>query len=125
MIRSAGHALLILLLLGTAPALAVPKPEEHDAWVDRILAARETVERARERVERSRTAYSRMRHRRKERGERREERREERDAALEALAAAEQALEALLEQARRAGVPPGWVREAMEGFEKSPAAGVD
>ncbi|MDJ0849137.1 MAG: hypothetical protein QNK04_12230 [Myxococcota bacterium] len=124
--RRALSTLLLALLLGVGTALAGSvKPEEKDAWVDRIYAAREGVERARERVERSRTAYSRMRHKRKERGERRQERREERDAAVEALAAAEKDLEKLLERARRAGVPPGWVREAMDGFEASPAAARD
>jgi hypothetical protein len=47
---------------------------------------------------------------------------EERDAAQAALPEAERQLAELLEQARRAGVPPGRVREAMAGFVESPAA---
>ena len=124
-IRAARLA-LVILLAGTATALAAPPgPDEHDAWVDRIHDAREAVEVARKRVETSRAAYSRMRHKRKERGERKRERAEERDRAVDDLAAAERRLDALLEQARRAGVPPGWVREAMDGFEESPPAAVD
>jgi hypothetical protein len=55
-----------------------------------------------------------MRHRRRERGEAKAEIIEEQEAAREAVTQAARGLDALLEEARRAGVPPGWIREAME-----------
>jgi hypothetical protein len=48
----------------------------------------------------------------------------ERDEAADALAEAERSLEQLLQSARRAGVPPGRVREAMEP-ESDPANQAD
>jgi hypothetical protein len=61
-----------------------------------------------------------MKQHRKARGARKEELVEERDEAAAALAKAESDLEQLLLSARRAGVPPGWIRQAMEP-ESDPA----
>ncbi len=124
----------ILLVALTAPvvagntalqAAAQARPAEHDVWVDRLLEARESVEDARERVAKSRVSYSRMRARNKLRGEKRQELTAERDSAARDIEAAEARLERLLEEARRAGVPPGWIREAMAGFAESPAAAAE
>jgi hypothetical protein len=101
---------------------AGPSPERHDEWVQRIRAARGAVERAREEEAKSSFAYGHMRRHGKIRGDRREEIVEQRDTTHQARIEAERALEVLLERARREGVPPGWVREALEGFEVSPPA---
>jgi hypothetical protein len=100
----------------------VTAPGEKDLWVSMIRDAREVVEAARARVIEARDAYSRMRHTNKARGERREAVRASYEQAQRELAQAEQGLDAVLERARRAGIPPGWVREALEGFETSPAS---
>jgi hypothetical protein len=120
---SCAAAVLALALAAGAPLEggAAPAPEMHDVWVGRLLAARQAVEQARARQAANRSLYSRMRHS-NARGEKRGELVEERGEAKKALAEAEARLAALLEEARRAGVPPGWVREAMEGFEASPPA---
>ena len=59
-------------------------------------------------------AYKSMRHRRRERGEAKAAILQEQEAAEEALTRANRTLEVTLEEARRSGVPPGWIREAME-----------
>jgi hypothetical protein len=121
--------MLLLVALGwTGPALAgipstqtqVAAPTERATWVEAIRDAREDLAAGRARYEEARKAYTKMKQRRKARGARREALVKERDAAAEALAEAERSLEQLLRSARRAGVPPGWIREAMEP-ESSPA----
>jgi hypothetical protein len=117
--------------LPAAPAIAAPDydptpqyvtaPGEKELWVRRIRDAREVVEAARARLVEARDTYSRMRHTNKARGEKREAVREGYERAQRELVEAEQGLDAVLERARRAGVPPGWVREALEGFDTSPA----
>jgi hypothetical protein len=95
---------------------------QKDEWVDRLTAARREVEKARKHETQSRTTYGRMRGHGKFRGEKRREITEERDRAHQARIDTERELEVLLEQARRQRVPPGWVREALEGFDPSPAS---
>jgi len=115
-------ALLLAALgwAGSAPAgipsahTQVATPADREAWVQSIRNAREDLASARARYEGARKAYSKMKHHRRARGDRKEALVQERDEAAEALAQAERRLEQLLESARRAGVPPGWVREAME-----------
>lgn len=117
-------ALLLLLaaLGGPGPALAgipsaqtqVATPADRQTWVRTIRDAREELAAARARYEEARVAYSRMKSHRKARGTKREKLVQERDEAAVALTQAERSLEQLLESARRAGVPPGWIREAME-----------
>ncbi len=101
---------------------AKPSASERDAWVDRIVAARRQVEKARLEVSQSRATYGRMRSKNRLRGEARNKVRQAREDAQVALENAEKNLATLLELARRKGVPPGWIREAMEGFEESPPA---
>lgn len=126
-------AALALLLAAGLPAVAagapaydpapqyVAAPSEKEQWVGMIRDAREVVESARARLVETREAYGRMRHTNKARGEKREEIREAYEKAQRDVEEAEKSLTALLERARRAGIPPGWVREALEGFEVSPA----
>ena len=99
-----------------------PSRDQKDSWVDRLTQARRTVEKARVEEADSKATYGRMRAKRKLRGEARVEVTQERDRAHQARIDAERKLEILLERARRGGVPPGWVREAMDGFEDSPPA---
>ena len=119
--------MLLLAALGfTGPALAgipstqtqVVAPTDRATWVNAIRDAREDLAAARARYEEARKAYSKMKQRRKARGARKEALVHERDEAAEALAEAEHGLVQLLQSARRAGVPPGWIREAMEPESK-------
>jgi multidrug resistance efflux pump len=125
--------MLLLAALGwTGPALAgipstrmqVAAPTDRATWVEAIRHAREDLAAARARYEEARKAYSKMKQRRKARGARKEALVRERDEAADALAEAERSLEQLLQSARRAGVPPGRVREAMEP-ESDPANQAD
>jgi chromosome segregation ATPase len=93
------------------PAAAVLlDASQNEAWRDRLAEARSELERARERRDAAETAVDRMRHSRHPRGAAREALFAERDEARAGAAEAERALEELFEQARRAGVPPGWLR---------------
>jgi len=125
------HLVLVLLLatLGWAgPALAgipstqtqVATPTDRETWVQAIRDAREELASARWRYEEARKSYGQMKHQRKARGARKADLVQERDEAAAALAKAESDLEQLLVSARRAGVPPGWIRQAMEP-ESDPA----
>jgi hypothetical protein len=117
----AGHALLEVA--GASIQLARAQGAEDKAqWVDRLIAARRAVEKARRDEAASKSSYGRMRSRGKLRGEKRRTVTEERDRAHLARIDAERQLELLLEKARRERVPPGWVREALDGFEPSPAS---
>jgi uncharacterized protein (DUF3084 family) len=93
---------------------------EKDMWVDMIRQASDELGAARARYEKAREDYSRMRSRRKARGAGKEAVMQARDQAALDLAEAERRLKELLESARRSGVPPGWVREALD---PPPAAG--
>lgn len=112
------RALALAALAGMPGASALPRPAEatlpSDAdrarWQERVGAARTELERARRRSEAAEEAVQQMRHRRRPRGEAREALFAEREAARAACSDAERALDELLEQARRAGVPPGWLR---------------
>ena len=116
MIRRLARALAALagLLAGwpDAPAVARPRPDEAErvAWQERIAQARAALDEAQRRSDAAEAAVQKMRHRRKPRGDAREALFAERDAARTDHAEAERALAELLEQARRAGVPPGWLR---------------
>ena len=92
------------------PAAAAPDDAEWSAWLERIDEARLALVQAERRSEAADLAVQKMRHRRKPRGEARAALFTEREAARAARADAERALEELLEEARRAGVPPGWLR---------------
>ncbi len=116
--------LALLLALPALPALADPEQMEIDQqmWVQRLEDARERLKRARTAVEEGDAAYAKGRHRTRLRGEPREEIVAEREAAALELAAAEEAWPKLLEEARRAGLPPGVLRP----FEDSvPPSAID
>ena len=125
-------ALLLAALGWTGPALAgIPStqtrmaaPTDRATWVEAIRNAQEDLAAARGRYEETRKAYNKMKHHRHARGARKATLIQERDEAAAALAEAERGLEQLLESARRAGVPPGWVRQATEP-ESDPADQAD
>ncbi len=126
MIRRLARSLALAALLGMPGACALAKPAvatlpgeaERVAWRERIGEARGAVEQAQRRCEAAEAAIQKMRHRRRPRGDAREALFAERDAARAARAQSERALAERLEEARRAGVPPGWLRAA----EAAPAA---
>ena len=81
-----------------------------EMWQGRFRTAREAVVAARARHREALEAYAQMRHRRRERGEEKQKILEELTASEVALEESENSLEELFESARRAGVPPGWMR---------------
>jgi septal ring factor EnvC (AmiA/AmiB activator) len=91
-------------------AAALPDASPHEAWRDRVAETRNELELARQRLDAAETAVNRMRHSQHPRGSARVALFAERDEARVDLAEAERSLEELIEQARRAGVPPGWLR---------------
>ena len=93
---------------------------DRSDWVGRIQNAREQVHSAQNLYVTAMLSYRQMRHRRRIRGDEKLVILTLQKAAQNKLAAAEDHLAQVLEQARRAGVPPGWVRNAMD--EQNPAA---
>ncbi|UCE85167.1 MAG: hypothetical protein JSU66_12550 [Deltaproteobacteria bacterium] len=81
-----------------------------DYWRERVLEVRARLTAARKRENAARTAYKNMRQRRHPRGEAAAEIEAEFEAATREREQAEAALEALDEEARQAGAPPGWLR---------------
>jgi hypothetical protein len=92
----------------------------REQWQSRQLEAIHSVENTRDRYRAASAEYQRMRHRRRARGERKAQVMAELDAAREAVAEAERVLAEFNEEARRAGVPPGWLRTAP--IEPGPAS---
>ena len=80
-------------------------------WSQRLLRGKQRIELARERAEKAEADYSRARHDRDARGERLLEIKERRVAAEREVLDAEASLPRLVEQARRAGVSPGTLRD--------------
>jgi hypothetical protein len=116
-IRIALHCFAMLLLIASAipPGVAAQPLESAEAsnqqqWREQLLAAHREVIHARERHQAALDAYQLMRHRNKKRGEPKRLILEELELASAALPKAEQELEALIEAARRAGIPPGSMR---------------
>lgn len=109
---------------GAGPAAPAPGPvasaEQPSAWPERIGRLRSELDLAQERRDAAEAAVTRMRHRRHPRGEARKALLTERDAARTAYTESEQVLDRMLEEARRAGVPPGLLRAASV---PPPAAG--
>ncbi len=114
--------MLLGLALGIATALPLGAPvsadspasvsanDGHAYWRELY---RDTLERraaAHQRLETARTVYRDGRQRKRLRGERKRAALAELEVAQAELDAAELELEALPERARRAGVPPGWLR---------------
>ena len=115
--------LLALLLIplpspaqGSPPAAASPAQptagaaEEIDEWRQTRLEARERLDEAQVQVTVAQQAFRNARHR-KRRGDERGELQAALGAAEQELAEAEAQLPVLLDEARRAGVPPGVLRE--------------
>jgi hypothetical protein len=100
------------------PLPLLPSDSDRSAWEMRVRGAREAVARASARRDAAETAYDRMRHRDYPRGKAAAAVEAERSAARAAVEAANRSLEDLLEEARRAGVPPGWLR--AESAEPAP-----
>ena len=84
-------------------------------WTERIREARERVQAAQNLYVTTMLSYRKMKHRRRARGEEKLYILTLRKAAESELDAAERNLDTLLEEARVAGVPPGWLRDAMAG----------
>lgn len=109
-------ALAALLAISGGPIHAPPATAEladtrrNEEWKERVAEARADVASAYERRDAAETAVDRMRHSRHPRGAAREGLFSEREEARAGVAEAKRALDELLEQARRAGVPPGWLR---------------
>jgi hypothetical protein len=116
--RRVAPGLALAGLLATAGPLPYPAPDaaarttesERDAWQERLDEARAELSRAEQRRDAAETAVDRMRHRRRPRGDARKALFAEREQARADAEAARRALDELLEQARRAGVPPGWLQ---------------
>jgi hypothetical protein len=114
-------------LLGLAFALlAGPALSAEDAdkgrWQGEYRQALQTVDEAWARVDRAEGAYRSVRHRDRVRGAPKAEAEAELEAARAGVERAEQQLEALVERARRAEVPPGWLREVDWEREGAAAA---
>ena len=88
---------------------------DRSEWIGRIRGARERVHSAQNLYVTTMLSYRQMKHRRRARGEEKLYILTLRKAAESELNAAEQDLDTLLEEARVAGVPPGWLRDAMAG----------
>jgi hypothetical protein len=86
-------------------------------WRGRVLDSRARLDAARKRHGAALTAYQDMRRRRHPRGEAAAEIEAEFEAAKLELEQSEAAVEALDEEARRAGAPPGWLRVEAPGSE--------
>ena len=108
---------LVPVEIGAVPA-SVDRDAERAQWIERLSEAQNRLETARARHDEAAAAYRDQRQRHA-RGDARKEATLELEAAKAELAEAERSWVELKETARRAGVPPGWVR----GVEKNqPAA---
>ena len=85
---------------------------DETRWRSRHEALRDGVVQDRARLEQALAAYNRTRRPGRERDGARTRAAQEREAARRALAETESELAAFLEEAHRAGVPPGWLRPA-------------
>jgi len=101
-------------------------PEEIAAqkmhWIERLTEKQQQLVNAKARYAKAQTSYQRMRTRSTSRGDKRSRVVAELKAAESALADAETELETTLAEARREGVPPGWIRDANDRTPTSPAA---
>jgi len=104
-----------------ADAIEVQKAQ----WSSRFREAREAVVEARRRHAEALDAYKQARHHRRERGVEKAKVLEELAASAVALEEAEIALEELFEPARRAGVPPGWIRMERDKIPAAPEPSPD
>ncbi len=117
----------VLALAATAVAADVYSEKQRFVWQERLRQVLVEVEEARGREELAVDHVVKQHHRRKPRGVARQALLHELEAAGAARVEAEQELENFYEVARRAGVPPGWLRlpEDEDGYEEEPADEVD
>ena len=85
-------------------------PKQRAKWQKRSVDAYRGLAEARQRHDAAVANYSRLRSHNRDRGDARVNALHERAEAEANLAAAETRLESLSEEARKAGVPPGWIR---------------
>ena len=108
----------LVLTLAAAASLdmiaspAVADEPEWQHWQQRHQTAIRAVEHARRRYGSALAAYEKARHRQSVRGEKKKAVLAEREEAREAWANAERQLVEFRDEARRAGVPPGYLRDA-------------
>jgi hypothetical protein len=115
MLLSFSLALPCFAAMGVSLAQAqAARPSDKEAWVARLREANQNVAAARRRSQQADVDYREMRHRNRARGEAQEHILAEREQAAAALETAEHQMDALVENARRSGVPPGWIREALD-----------
>jgi hypothetical protein len=104
---------LLLLVIGLCLAAAAPAPADDDAelagWKQRLEQAEQEVVKAREQAAAAHAAYAGMRHDRSVRGDEKAKIIAARAESEHAVSDAQARLHALREEARRAGVPPGWL----------------
>ncbi|MBW1843130.1 MAG: hypothetical protein JRJ05_02220 [Deltaproteobacteria bacterium] len=86
------------------------RPEGRAQWRAPLLVANQEVASAQKRNTAALQAYEIMQHRRRPRGEGKQEIMDALEVTREELAAAQQKLEKIEKAARRAGVPPSWLR---------------
>jgi multidrug resistance efflux pump len=95
---------------------------EKADWIERLSEKQRDFANAKARYAQAQASYQRMRTRNTSRGNKRSQSVAELQNAETALADAEADLEATLADARRQGVPPGWIRDANIESSASPAA---
>ena len=101
-----GLFLPLVLRAADSPAEA----RDRESWQQELREARQALAEARKRHEAAELAYKHMRHHNRGRGAAKAAILAEREEAAGALEEAERRLQELPEEARRAGVPPGWLR---------------
>lgn len=104
-------------LAGSPESIAAEKAR----WVERLTEKQRDVANAKVRYASAQRTYQRMRTRNTSRGDKRSRVVDDLAAAETALAEAERELESILAEARREGVPPGWIRDA-DSRSRSPAS---
>jgi len=104
---------------GVQAPSARPVAGELEGWQRRVRESRQGVEQAKLRRTAAENAYNEMRHRQYPRGEARVAIEAERTAARDDVTLAQRNLDALLDEARRAGVSQGWL-SATAGSPASP-----
>lgn len=111
-----GTALAAASSSGDLPPVSIADPAPADDDVERVRWQKKAVDAyrglaaAQQRYDTAVARFSSLRSRNRDRGEVKVKAMQEKADAELALAAAEERFESLSEDARKAGVPPGWVR---------------
>lgn len=108
--RYLAGVLLIAAVSLTSVATGNDGPQNEDLWRQRALQTHREAANAQARYDAVMAEYSRLRAKQRDRGARKVDVLVKKQQAEEALRIANEKLAALPEEARRAGVPPGWVR---------------